>query len=368
MTTLESNPLFCHLPGEALQRLAVHSQEMHLAAGQEVFREGDPGDGLYFVQSGLVEVSHALANGERHVFARIPAGEIFGEMAVLDQLPRSACARAAADSTVRFVPRESILCLLEESPELAVKFTRELSGRLREFNRQYLHEMLQAERLALVGRFARSIVHDLKNPLAIIRMAAELVCEEQGNAEMQKTAHGWICKQLDRVTSMVNDILDYTRPPASAPPLAPSDYSDFVQWAVGELRAEPFLKTCVIECANPPPAVKAKFNARRLSRLLWNLVHNAVDAMPEGGRIRLRFTLTPTHVVTEVEDEGKGIAPEIADRLFEPFASFGKAKGTGLGLAICRQIIEEHGGEISAGNHPGGGAVFRFTLLRATPG
>ena len=367
MTTLESNQLFCHLPGEALGRLAAQAQEMNFAAGQDIFREGDPGDGLYFVQSGQVEVSSLLATGERHVLGQVTPGDVFGEMAVLDGLPRSAFATATMDSTVAFLPRENVLCLLDESPELALKFVRGISGRLREFNRHYVREVLQAERLALVGRFARSIVHDLRNPLAIIRMAAELVCEEQGNADMQKTAHGWITKQLDRVTSMVNDILDYTRRPPSAPQLSPGDYSDFVEWAVTELRAEPFLKSCTIECINPPPAVKVNFNSRRLTRVLWNLIHNAVDAMPDGGKIRLRFHVSPTHVTTEVEDSGKGIPPEIAGRLFEPFASFGKAKGTGLGLAICKQIIEEHHGQITVRSQPGG-TVFSFTLPRTKAG
>jgi two-component system, NtrC family, sensor histidine kinase HydH len=367
MMTLESHRLFCHLPNEALQRLGQHVKELHFAAGSDVFREGDPGDGLYFVKSGTVEISNALGNGERHVFARVPPGEVFGEMAVLDGLPRSAFATARTDSAVCFVSREKILCLLEESPELPLKFVREISGRLRDFNRQYLREILQAERLVLVGRFARSIVHDLKNPLAVIRMATELVCEEQGNADMQKTAHGWITKQLDRVTSMVNDILDFTRRPPTAPALSPGDYSDFVNWAVTELQAEPFLKHCSLECDNPPPAVKVKFNSRRLSRVFWNLVHNAVDAMPDGGRIRLRFKLTASEVVTEIEDSGKGIAPEVSGRLFEPFASFGKAKGTGLGLAISRQIIEEHGGQITARSQPGSGATFCFTLPRLLP-
>jgi signal transduction histidine kinase len=367
MMTLESNQLFCHLPNEALQRLAAHAQEIHFTAGQDIFREGDPGDGIYFVKLGLVEISTALGDGQRHVFARVAPGEVFGEMAVLDGLPRSAFAVARVKTTVCFVPREKILCLLEESPEMALKFVREISGRLRDFNRQYLQETLQAERLSLVGRFARSIVHDLKNPLTVIRMATDLVCEENSASEMQKTAHGWITKQLDRVTSMVNDILDFTHRPTNAPQLSAADYSDFVQWAVTELRAEPFLKNCPIECTNPPPAVKVKFNSRRLSRVFWNLIHNAADAMPEGGKVKLRFQLTPTQVMTEIEDSGKGIAPEVAERLFEPFASFGKSKGTGLGLAICKQIIEEHKGQISVHNQPGSGAVFAFTLQRAIP-
>jgi signal transduction histidine kinase len=86
--------------------------------------------------------------------------------------------------------------------------------------------------------------------------------------------------------------------------------------------------------------------------------------MPSGGVIRLRIEVNPDakEVVTEIRDEGEGIAPEIMPQIFEAFATFGKAKGTGLGLAITLRIIEEHGGRIIAGNHPKGGAVFTITL------
>jgi two-component system sensor kinase FixL len=84
--------------------------------------------------------------------------------------------------------------------------------------------------------------------------------------------------------------------------------------------------------------------------------------MSNGGKIILRVRRTPTEVVTEIEDSGPGIAPEIAGQLFEPFATHGKAHGTGLGLSICKRIIEDHKGWISAGNGVGRGAMFSFGL------
>jgi two-component system sensor histidine kinase DctS len=86
--------------------------------------------------------------------------------------------------------------------------------------------------------------------------------------------------------------------------------------------------------------------------------------MPEGGKIFLRFQTTESEVVTEIEDGGRGIAPEIAGQLFEVFATHGKVHGTGLGLSICKRIIEDHHGWISARNQPGRGTVFSFGLPR----
>ena len=91
-------------------------------------------------------------------------------------------------------------------------------------------------------------------------------------------------------------------------------------------------------------------------------MHNAMDAMPEGGKILLRIVPQDNEVVTEIEDTGTGIAPAIADQLFEAFATHGKAHGTGLGLSICKRIIEDHHGWISARNQVGRGAVFTFGL------
>jgi signal transduction histidine kinase len=84
--------------------------------------------------------------------------------------------------------------------------------------------------------------------------------------------------------------------------------------------------------------------------------------MPGGGKILLRFRSDGTNVVTEIEDSGPGIAPEVVDSMFEAFVTHGKAHGTGLGLSICKRIVEDHQGHISARNEPGRGAIFAFTL------
>jgi signal transduction histidine kinase len=134
---------------------------------------------------------------------------------------------------------------------------------------------------------------------------------------------------------------------------------------VDELQKEIARKSVGIEFETPPPQVKLLFHPQRLARVFYNLIFNAVDEMPDGGTIRLRFELKDGEVVTEVADSGKGIAPEIVERLFEPFATFGKTKGTGLGLSISRRIIEEHGGRIWARNGADKGAVFAFALPRS---
>ena len=109
-------------------------------------------------------------------------------------------------------------------------------------------------------------------------------------------------------------------------------------------------------------------DAKRLRRVFYNLMHNAADAMADKGALTLSFKQTDRELITELADTGPGIAPEILPRLFQPFATHGKAHGSGLGLAICKKIVEDHGGSITARNNPAGGAVFSFSLpLAAAP-
>lgn len=362
MVPLETSKLFsCLLPDE-LDSLRAVTRELTFAPSREIFKEGDAGDGLYIIKSGLVQISAAVNQTERHVFSRLLPGDLFGEMAVLDSQPRSACAMAETETTVYFIPRESFLAMLETSPRLSISLMQEFSLRLREFNRQYITKVLQSERMAVVGRFASSIVHDLKNPLTIISIASDLACLDNATAESRKTAQARIRKQVDRISSMVSDILEFTRGPGASIARTMVDYSTFVKSIVEEIEKEIVLRGVAVEFKSEPPAVKLSLNPQRLSRVFYNLMLNAVDAMPDGGKIKLHFHVTPTEFITEIEDTGRGIAPEILEQLFEAFATFGKPRGTGLGLSISKRIVEEHRGRIYARNVPGGGALFGFAL------
>lgn len=362
MVTLENNKLFSQLSPADLRNLKRIAQEQAFAPGREIFREGDPGDGVYVVREGLVEISFVGGQSGRHVFTEAGPGDLLGEMAVIEDQPRSASAIARKDSVLYFMPRAEMLQLMGECRELAMALLRETSHRLRTFNRQYLREVLQAERLAVVGRFARSIVHDLKNPLNIIGLTAEMAGMDQTSAVARQKALHTIRRQVDRINDLVGEILDFTQGASPELVLPPVDYAVFVRDVVGELSAEAALKSAVIELENTPPPVTLPLNPKRLRRVFVNLVGNAVDAMPHGGRIILRFRSTGDTLVTELEDNGPGIAPEIAGQLFEAFATYGKAHGTGLGLSICKKIVEDHHGWITARTEPGRGAIFAFGL------
>lgn len=364
MIELKECKLFKDLPSADLERLERAVQRVLIPAGEVIFKEGDPANGLYVVADGVVQISGTISTGQRQIYARVPAGDIFGEMAVLDELPRSATASAEEAAKVYLIPRGLFWRLLGNSPEMLLMLIRSIILRFRDFNRQYLETVLQAERMAVIGRFASSIVHDLKNPLTVINLAVETACMPDATLEMRAKAQERVFAQVERITGLVNDILDYTRGSQTSQIMSRTSYALFFNGLLAEMREELKARSVEVQLENPPPDVQVPLNPKRMRRVFYNLLGNAVDAMPKGGRISFRFEVSDTKVVTEIQDTGPGIEPRHLERVFQAFFTHGKPHGTGLGLAICQRIVREHQGTLTARNQPGSGAVFTIALPR----
>jgi signal transduction histidine kinase len=347
---------------EELRALGRTGHVRRFRTGETIFSAGDVGDGFYLVDTGRVQISAVVGNGQSRVLATIGAGDFFGEMAILDDAPRSATARAEEDTEAFFLSRDEFLRLIEHRPQFALKLIREFSSRMRALNQKYADEILQAERLAVIGRFARTIVHDFKNPLQVIGLAAELACSDYTAPPMRHKAQNRIAQQVERMTNMLQELIEFTKPTGQRPALTPVNFARYMNPLAEEIRQEISQRGVKLELGNPPPELEVCVQPQRLSRLFYNLLNNAVDEMPDGGTIFLRFAAEGGELRVEVEDTGRGIAPEIAQTLFVPFATHGKAHGTGLGLTICKKIVEDHGGRIWAHSEPGRGATFCFTL------
>jgi len=244
MVELEAVELFRGLSRKELLDLREISREKQFASGAQIFREGDLGDGLYVIKEGLVEIVHTVGAEVRHVFSQLGPGEIFGEMAVIEERPRSATALAVKDTRLYFIPREEMRALLKNSPGLAFNFLHEISRRLREFDQRHLRELVQAESLAVIGRFAQSIVHDLKNPLSIIGLSSEIFSMSTVSPEIRAKAQSRIRKQVERINDMVSDILIFTRNAKTDTETKPADYRAFATFGkvTAPASAFPFAK------------------------------------------------------------------------------------------------------------------------------
>ncbi len=351
---------------EELRALGRTGHVKKFREGDVIFSAGDSGDGFYLLESGRVQISAVVGNGQSRTLATIGPGDFFGEMAVLDDAPRSATAKAEGETETYFLSRADLLNLLERRPQFALNLIREFSLRMRALNQKYADEILQAERLAVVGRFAGTIVHDFKNPLTIIGLAAELACSDTTAPPMRHKAADRIARQVERMTNMLQELIDFTKPTGQKPLLQTVNFARYMNPLADEIRQEIAERGVKLEVATPPPEIEVRVDTQRLSRLFYNLLNNAVDEISDGGKIFIRFAVENGELRIEVEDTGKGIAPAIAESLFQPFATHGKAHGTGLGLTICKKIVEDHGGEIWALSAPGKGATFCFTIPLAT--
>lgn len=364
MVSLSACKLFDGLNARELNTLRGLCRLESFPAGHEIFREGEPGEAVYVIRSGSVEILAQVSGEKREVVSRLGEGEFFGEMAVIEFKPRSATAQAVTPVILYRIPAGEMLTFIHHTPDIAVNLMREISHRLREFNTRHVQEISQADQLTLLGRFARSIIHDLKNPLSIIGLTAELAGAPEASPEFRAQAAERIRKQVQRINELVGEVLEFAQGSAGRAELAPMDYAAFVKEAVGELSGELELKGVAVHFENEPPAVPLLMNPKRLRRVFHNLLHNAGQAMPNGGIITLRFALKEGRIISEVEDTGPGLPQELMPRLFEPFVSAGKKGGTGLGLSICRKIIEEHKGRIWPESRPGRGAIFVFSIPR----
>ena len=364
MVSLSACKLFDGLSATELNTVRGLARMESFPAGHEIFHEGEKGDAVYVIRSGTVEISAQVGTDKKQVVSKLGPGDFFGEMSVIEFKPRSANAVAAEPVIVYRIPAGEMLTFIHHTPDIAVNLMREMSHRLREFNVRHVHEVSQAERLTLVGRFARSIIHDLKNPLSIIGLTAEMINSPSATPEFRQQATERIRKQVERINDLIGEILEFAQGSGKPVALATVNYGKFVRHVVEELRAELEMKGVAIHLESEGPMVPLLVDPARLRRVFHNLLHNAADIMPSGGIVMLRFTLKQERIITEIEDTGPGIAPEIAPKLFEPFATFGKKAGTGLGLSICKRIIEDHQGRIWSEPKPGRGAIFIFSIPR----
>lgn len=208
-----------------------------------------------------------------------------------------------------------------------------------------------------------SIVHDLRNPLATIHGSAEmLVRSNLSQPQVHRIARNMYCASV-RMRELLEEFFDRSRRAEKEAEL--SDVRELVTGAVDKIAVSAEFQSVHIEQV-VPEGLAVALDRHRIHRVLVNLLVNALEVMPDGGTIHISAVSDRRSVLIRVRDTGPGITPEIRGRLFQPFATAGKASGIGLGLAFSRQAVIDHGGEMWAeSSHRG--ACFAFRLPRTIP-
>ncbi len=223
-------------------------------------------------------------------------------------------------------------------------------------------QLANTERLAAVGKLASKVAHELNDPLDGILRYVNLTMRivEQENLEKPKEYLTQCRKGLMRMVQIISELLEFSR--STYTPLEYTAIEQIIEEAIKTMdtRAESLNIRISRNYASGMPQIRSS----NLFQVFCNLTKNALDAMPDGGELRISTRLAADDtIVAEFRDTGTGLPPENTEAIFEPFfTTKDKGKGTGLGLSICRDIIESYHGRITAENTPDGGSIFTVYL------
>jgi signal transduction histidine kinase len=246
----------------------------------------------------------------------------------------------------------------DEIGELAGGFNamvQSLDNTTRELEESHEKQIQQADKLASIGELASGIAHEIRNPLAGIGAAIEVLSEENNLNGQRAEIVGEVRRQIKRLNTTLRDLLDFAR--QREPEIVPCSVGDLIRPMLALVRpdAQKQHVTIVEECPGELPPILA--DSGQVQQALLNVLLNAIQAMPDGGTLTLRTTPVDGVVRIAISDTGAGIPRDNLQKIFSPFFTT-KHRGTGLGLAITRTIMDKHGGTVTVGSESGHGTTF----------
>ena len=381
---LRSAYFFKGLDDDEIRLVASACAEEERDPGDVIFVEGATADRFYIVIEGHIEVWKNFYDAKPDLLAVHGPGRFFGEMALIDELPRSATVVARDKARLLYLYRDDFRRLIRERSSIALSVMTAISYMVRSSNEAYVEDLrkrnaelekaysrlesaqtdrLRSERLSTLGRFSSLILHDIRNPLSNLKGQLQLIGISPCDPDKAKARIEACLTEVGRLERLANEFLDYSRgevrldmgivKPGEL--LARVEENQRDRLASAGVRLERELRY-------DEPVV---LDVDRVTRALLNLIDNARKAMPsQGGFIKLKAYRSNEHLVLEVADSGEGMSPEVLSHLFEPFYSASGRGGTGLGMLIVKNIVEAHGGAVRIGSKKGVGTrvLLRFPL------
>jgi signal transduction histidine kinase len=249
-----------------------------------------------------------------------------------------------------------------------VRAINRLGGALREKierEKQFENRLRHSERLASLGRLVAGVAHEVRNPLATIRLRVQMCSRESTNPRVRESCTVALL-EIERLNEMVNRLLNFTRPVQLH--LTAVDLRSLIQERIESFRD--LSAHCRVGIASDVSSSlpTLHLDRNRMAQVFDNIIQNAIEAMADSGGTLFVSATThivngnePTRVSVEFRDTGKGMSPSILSRAFDPFFTT-KASGTGLGLSICHELMSAHGGEIHAKSESDRGTSVRVTI------
>ena len=231
-----------------------------------------------------------------------------------------------------------------------------LSIQQRQLRDQEEEHQRRLEKLSAVGQLAAGLAHEIRNPLTSIRGFVQISAIE--NKEVKK----WekiILPEIDRINDLLKQFLNLSE-------AKPVEYTKInldvlMENVYSLLKPKSFLMGHDLKILKPKESIIIEADPEQIKQVMINLIQNALESIPEKGKVEVEWKKIEDHVLIRVKDNGRGIPPEHFSRIFEPFYTT-KKEGTGMGLSVCHQIVEEHGGHIHVESQPGRGTIFNVRL------
>ena len=234
-------------------------------------------------------------------------------------------------------------------------------GRMRTSLQSTQRELLDAERLATIGRMASSISHDLRHSLAAVMANAEFLCESNLSPGQREDLYAEIRVAVKQMTDLIESLLEFSRTRESLHP-SHGDVREAVESAIKALKTHPEFQRVPIR-VSWEGATEGWFDFKKLERALMNLLLNACEVVPAGsGHVEVGLQRNGESLEIRITDNGPGISEAVRDNLFEPFVSHGKENGTGMGLTVVQKILQDHGGDVVVEKTSPGATTFKVSV------
>ena len=302
---------------------------------------------------------HRCGIGRTHVKVNLPPSYMFTSMNVIrldlvDRINRLDVPRAQRRIAAVHKILDLELAIMDET------YREDMIRHIKEIERnQYQQKLSESQHLASVGQLAASLAHEIKNPLAGISGAIQVLGAGLPEDHPHKDIITEVLSQIDRLDLAVKDLLIYARP--KPPERVRIDLSNTVDRAMILFRQEPAFRKVDLVCQGLDQEHIVEADETQIEQVITNLMLNAAHACKRGGHVCCRIEQPDTCVRVIIEDDGIGISPQVLARVFEPFFTT-KAKGTGLGLPICKRIIKAHKGTLDIQSEVGRGTRVTFEL------
>jgi signal transduction histidine kinase len=363
------------LTDEEIRLVAASCAEEERDPGDVIFVEGSTADRFYIVMEGRIEVWKNYYDPKPDLLAIHGSGRFFGEMALIDELPRSATVVAKEKSRLLYLYRDDFRRLIRERSSIALSVMTGISYMVRNSNEAYVDDLrkrnaelerayaqlksahserLRSERLSTLGKFSSLILHDIRNPLSILKGQLQLMQMRLGEPDKLERHVAASFAEVTRLERLASEFLDYSRGEVRLDMAVtkPSELFAKVEEAIGERLADTDI-TLSLEPRYDEPVI---LDSERVFRALLNVADNARKAMSRsGGALTLKSFRNRDKLILETADSGEGMSPEVLAHVFEPFYSASNKGGTGLGMLIVKNIVEAHGGTVRLGSKPGVG-------------